>query len=285
MPATTMTLREAAEELGVHYMTAYRYVRLGILPAHKDGATWQVAAEDIEAFRSRKTPGSGEGVGPRGARWEERIEGRLLAGDERGAWGVVEAALAAGMEPATVYTELVTPAMRSIGSEWHAGNLDIATEHRATGIVTRILARLSPLMARRGRTRGTVLVGGISGEHHSLPVTMVADLVRPAGYDVMDLGADLPVESLVVAAREAQRLIAIGLSVTTGGRDQATRDAVAAIHASLPGVPVIIGGGAITGPEHASSIGADYYAVNPPAVVALLEEITGSGPGGRAQPS
>jgi MerR family transcriptional regulator, light-induced transcriptional regulator len=113
-------LREAAESLGVHYMTAYRYVRLGMLPAHKEGASWRVNRDDLEAFRHRgeaagDSPGDSEGTGPRGARWESRLESRLLAGDERGAWGVIEAALASGMEPPAIYLDLVAPAMRSIG--------------------------------------------------------------------------------------------------------------------------------------------------------------------------
>ena len=48
------TLQEVADELGVHYMTTYRYVRLGMLPAYKSGSTWRVKASDIAAFRKSR---------------------------------------------------------------------------------------------------------------------------------------------------------------------------------------------------------------------------------------
>ena len=54
----SLSLREAAEELGVHYMTVYRYVRLGMLPATKDGTVWRV---DRNALREFRTPQSGTG--------------------------------------------------------------------------------------------------------------------------------------------------------------------------------------------------------------------------------
>ena len=50
--AGTLSLRECAERLGVHYMTAYRYVRTGMLAAVKQGTEWRVASEDLESFGS-----------------------------------------------------------------------------------------------------------------------------------------------------------------------------------------------------------------------------------------
>ncbi|MBA2625064.1 MAG: helix-turn-helix domain-containing protein, partial [Acidimicrobiia bacterium] len=54
-----LSLHEAAERLGVHYMTAYRYVRLGRLPGTKEGATWRVAATDVERLRAQAQPTAG----------------------------------------------------------------------------------------------------------------------------------------------------------------------------------------------------------------------------------
>jgi len=52
-PAHEITLHEAAEMLDVHYMTAYRYVRLGLLPAHKAAGTWRVLLHDLRAFQGQ----------------------------------------------------------------------------------------------------------------------------------------------------------------------------------------------------------------------------------------
>ena len=52
-PAHEVTLHEAAAMLEVHYMTAYRYVRLGLLPAHKAAGTWRVLLHDLREFQGQ----------------------------------------------------------------------------------------------------------------------------------------------------------------------------------------------------------------------------------------
>ena len=93
VPDETITLSQAAERLGVHYMTAYRYVRTGRLPASKDGSEWRVAVADVETMlsgrsrrrRRRWTPSGGPGHGRRRRRdYHVRLETRLLVGDEAG---------------------------------------------------------------------------------------------------------------------------------------------------------------------------------------------------------
>ena len=133
MPDTdveSLSLKECAERLGVHYMTVYRYVRLGMLPAHKEGAEWRVDPSDLDALRSGSRVPSARGRAP----WPERLKARLVAGDEAGAWQVVEAAMASGLEPKDVYLELIGPALRTVGDEWAHGEGTIAEEHRATAI-------------------------------------------------------------------------------------------------------------------------------------------------------
>src|SRR5215207_3039240 len=200
MSDAVVTLHEAATRLGVHYMTAYRYVRLGLLNAHKEGGTWSVSTEDLDAFVGRATapaPESGGGGGRRRAPWASRLEARLLAGDPAGAWGVVEAALAAGTELDEFYLDVLTPAMWAIGTRWETGEIDVADEHRATGIAMRLIGRLGPRFTRRGRTRGTVVLANPQGERHALALAILGDLVRAHGFTVSDLGADVPHESLV----------------------------------------------------------------------------------------
>jgi excisionase family DNA binding protein len=259
--AADLTLHEAAELLGVHYMTAYRYVRLGVLPAVKVGGTWQVAAADVHAFKVG-VPVAAEGEAPsrRRAPWASRLEARLVAGDGRGAWGVVEAALAAGTELDEIYLDVIAPAMRNIGARWEAGELDIAVEHRASGIALRLIGRLGPRFARRGRTRGTVLLGTPAGERHSLPVAMLADLLRGDGWEVSDIGADLPVDSFVRAAVEAPDLVAVGVSVTSEDNLEAAAEVLHALRAGVGHAFVMVGGAAVADEAHALALGAQGWA-------------------------
>jgi len=274
-PSGERTLRQVAEELGVHYMTAYRYVRLGMLPAHKVGSTWRVTDAALAQFRSPPEDlGPDDGV-PSGqaGRWHRRFEARLLVGDTSGAWSVLEATLSSGVEVDEVYLDVIGPAMVSIGERWARGEIDIAEEHLASVIVSRLLGRLGPRFARAGRTRGAVVLGAAPGDAHGLPVSLLADLVVGDGFEVIDLGADVPAESFVHAARQAARLVAVGIAMTCPDLDAAVAATVDTLHDAIPGIPVILGGSAVTSEGHADRLGADAYASSARRFVALLADL------------
>lgn len=274
MADPVLTLHEAAERLGVHYMTAYRYVRLGQLDAVKVGGTWQVTTDALDAFRDER-----DGAQParlRSVPWSDRLESRLLAGDAAGAWGVVESALAGGASVGDIYVEVLAPALHSIGDRWAAGEIDIAIEHRASGITSRLIGRLGSRCVRRGRSRGSILLGSPAGERHSLVVSMLADLVRLEGWDVSDLGADTPSSSFVLTARSIDDLVAVGISVTSRGSLPAAAETCALLRAGEVSVPVLVGGQAVEGDAHARALGADGYAADAASMVKLLDELAGS---------
>lgn len=280
MSDNVLTLQEAAELLGVHYMTAYRYVRLGLLNATKQGGVWRVEHSDLEAFRSgsgadgtAEAPADG---GRRKAPWASRLEARLIAGDGRGAWGVVEAALAAGAELDSIYLDVLSPAMASIGARWRAGELDVAIEHRATGIAFRLLGRLGPRFSRRGRTRGSVLIGTPPGERHSLPVAMLGDLLRGEGWEVSDLGADMPIDSFVRTAQGMPDLAAVGVSVTMPEALPAAAELLEALAAAVPGAYLVVGGAAVTDLEHALALGAEGWAAGARELIEQINRSSGS---------
>jgi excisionase family DNA binding protein len=263
--ARELSLHEAADSLGVHYMTAYRYVRLGMLPAVKVGGSWVVTAADVDALRRAGSSPSGSGSGRRRAPWDERLAARLVAGDAGGAWSVVEAALSSGVAVDEIYLDVVAPAMRAIGDGWERGDIDVSVEHRASGIAMRLVGRLGPRFARPGRRRGTVVVGTPPGELHSLPLALFSDLVRGDGWDVTDLGADLPVESFVLAVEAATDLVAVGVSVTSAASLPSAASLLATLGAAraagrTPDVPVVAGGAAVRDLAHARELGADTWA-------------------------
>src|SRR5680860_290863 len=100
-----LSLRNVADILDVHYMTAYRYVRLGILPARREGRTWRIDRRDLDEYLSKDEPRT-----PRGeADWADRFFNRLLAADEAGAWGVLEVAFSSGMTIPEAYPAVLSP--------------------------------------------------------------------------------------------------------------------------------------------------------------------------------
>ena len=166
-------LNEVADRLGVHYMTVYRYMRTGRLPAVKVGGEWRVEPRDVDHLLRREPVG--EVRAPRRNWAKSRILDRLLAGDELGAWNVVESALASGAAPSEVHLALLAPALRTVGERWEAGGITVGDEHKASVVARRVISRLGPQFNRRGRKRGVVVLGAVAGERHDIPGAMVAD--------------------------------------------------------------------------------------------------------------
>ncbi|MCB2224726.1 MAG: cobalamin-dependent protein [Actinobacteria bacterium] len=267
--AQLLTLRACAQRLGVHYMTVYRYVRTGILPAVKEGSEWRVAAADLESFRS----GPAAPLAPGDGKWSQRLKARMMAGDERGSWQVAEAAMASGLLPEKVYLDVLAPALHSIGDGWADGSVTVAEEHRASVVADRLIGRLGSRFATRGRPRGRIVLGTPPGEHHRLPGAMVADILRAGGYEVLDLGVDVPVDSFVEAVAQAAP-VAVGISVGCTDLLPAVAEVTAALrHATA--APILVGGPAVSDAAHAASLGADAYAADGAEAVLRLGELAG----------
>ncbi len=277
--AETISLREVADRLGVHYMTAYRYVRSGRLPAHKVDDEWRVDAADLAALRptANRSGASSRSTGRRGApdrdAMRRRLESRMVVGDEVGAWGVVQAALGAGAPAEEVLTGMIAPALRSIGARWAEGSIQIADEHRASTVATRLVSRLGPSIRRPGRKRGTVVLGSVAGDRHGLPTAIMGDLLRGAAFDVIDLGPDSPAESFVATASGLDRVVAVGVCVSSVDLLDGVAGFVEELRSGLPGVPVLVGGGAVDSADLAERLGSDGYASTPEEVVGLFASV------------
>ena len=274
MSDSVLSLHEAAERLGVHYMTAYRYVRLGLLDAVKVGGAWQVTESVLTTFMTER--GGQTPARHRSVVWSDRLEARLLAGDASGAWGVLESALASGSTVEEVYLKVLSPALQSIGQRWADGEIDIYIEHRATGITSRLIGRLGARCVRRGRSRGSIVVGSPVGERHALVVAILADLLRLQGWEVSDLGADTPPESFLLTAQSLDDLAAVGISVTSPDSLPAAAEACALLRDADLSVPVFVGGRAIVDEAHARSLGADGFARDAASMIGVLQEFGGS---------
>ncbi len=271
-----LSLHETAERLGVHYMTAYRYVRTGRLSATQVGAQWWVDPRDLA--------GVGEGAAVDGrpraqTRRSTRVaaarhlESRLVAGDEAGAWAIVEARLGSGTNPDDVMLDELALAMRSVGDGWEAGDYTVDDEHRASGVATRVVSRLGARFTRRGPKRRSVILGTPPHELHGLPTAMAANVLRGRGYDVADLGADVPADAFGAAVTKTARPLAVAVAVTAGNHDRSVRAIVRSVEEASPGLPVLVGGAGIAGAQHAARLGARWSGGDARQLGEVIEEL------------
>ena len=257
-----LSIAEAADRLGVHYMTAYRYVRVGRLLARKEGREWRIPSEAIERFLA------GDGVERTGTAPGEpspddrarRLLERLLAFDEQGAWQVIESVMGTGVDAIRVHTELTVPALREVGERWTTGRLDVAQEHGAVSICRNLVGRLSLVSASPGVSKGVVVFACPAGEGHQIATTIAADIFRASGFDVVDCGGNVPLDSFAELVARTERLAAVGISLTLLDHRAAAVEMVAAVRGRRPDATVIVGGGAVGQLDDPSELGADHVA-------------------------
>jgi MerR family transcriptional regulator, light-induced transcriptional regulator len=273
-------LQEAADRLGVHYMTAYRYVRTGRLRATRIGAQWWIDPRDL------KTVGAGAAVAGQTrtatkkasrATAVRRLEGRLVAGDEPGAWTIVESRLGSGSDAEEILLDGLGQAMRSVGEGWESGDYTVDDEHRASGVASRVVARLGASFTTRGPKRGSVILGTPPNELHGLPTAMAANVLRGHGFDVIDLGANVPDDAFGNAVVKTPRALAVAVGVTAGNHDRAVRAIVRAVDRVSPGLSVFVGGAGITGEEHAARLGAAWSGRDARSLGEAIEGLDGAG--------
>lgn len=272
-----INLKTAAHLLGLHYMTVYRYVRQGRLPARREGTEWRVSKDALASFQStiNEPPTIGESPNPT-AQWGQRMESCLLSADETSAWKVIETALAAGRSPTFCYLDMIAASLASIGERWADGELGVADQYLATAVAVRLVSRLGARFRRPGRSRGTVVFGAPTGELHALPIAIVSDLVRLRGYDVLELGANVPVEAFVASALQTPRLICVGIGVTRLENIDSAQEVVSAIRNVDDEVPIVIGGLVVTEAENIHLEGVTAIANDGLQAVEIIESFATS---------
>ena len=233
-----LDLQAAADDLGVHYQTAYRWVRSGQLDARMVGGRYVVGRDDLVAFdAARRAP-----IAPRPPsssrieRSADRVHDALVAGEEKTVGTIVRKLVNEGSSITDLIDSVFAPAMRGIGEAWNDGELPVWAEHRASAITERIFGEFMP--NPRGRRRGTALVASVSGDRHSLPTTMAAVALREHNWHVHHLGSDMPTDDLVGFCTEHNVTVA---AITVTMPATARLAAATAERLRADGTPTIVG--------------------------------------------
>jgi excisionase family DNA binding protein len=217
----SVDLRTAADELGVHYQTAYRWVREGTLTAVKVGPAYEVHPDELDRLREQRatpTPPPSRAQVRSWAPHVDRLYDALMLGDEVNSRGLVDRLHDGRTDVVEMCERLFTPVLKRIGDGWAKGRVSIADEHRAAAMCTRLLARVST--QPRGRPRGVAVVATVPGEAHELPGMMAAIALRADRWRVHHLGTELPFDQLLdMARREAADLVVLSVTTTSAQKD------------------------------------------------------------------
>lgn len=179
---------------------------------------------------------------------EALIEGSL----ERSA-GILISLYLSGWSVAEIIDGPLRGAMREIGEIWLRDESGIYREHLATDIATQSLTRLRYLLPA-DHDRALAVGGLLSGDRHLLAAAAVATVLQGEGLRTVNLGADTPVDSVILGAEELQADL-VWLSVTNAESVEQLSADIARLLAALEarGVPLVVGGARVEGlalPDH-----------------------------------
>jgi len=196
-----------------------------------------------------------------------RIRDAVLAGDEEGTKSLVAEGLAGGVDPRKIMESSMMPAMEDIGSRFARGEAYIPELIVAAAAMEAGMQTIKPGLGGNTAGAGTVVLGTVRGDIHSIGKNLVRMCLEGAGFEVVDIGEDVTTDGFVSAYREYRPSV-LGLSALLSSTMQHMRDVIEAVRAEDPKAVVIVGGAPVTA-EFAREIGASGYAPN--AFDAVLE--------------
>lgn len=173
--------------------------------------------------------------------------------------------------PMTVVNEILIKALEEVGRDYESGRLYLPQLVSAAEAAKRAFAVVGERLVKGGTGKGKIALATVRGDVHDIGKNIVKVVLESYGYEVVDLGKDTPVESVVEACRKHNPK-ALGLSALMTTTVKAMSETIAAVRAAGFGLPVFVGG-AVLNAETAAQIGADYYTRDALELVKTLEKI------------
>jgi len=204
----------------------------------------------------------------------EKLTEAILSGDNKTAVAITKQALAEQADPAELINKYMIPAMDEAGRRFECEEFFVPELLLSARAMKGALELLRPLLAERGaQPVGRVAIGTVKGDLHDIGKNLVASMLEGGGFEVIDLGADVPAEKFIQAVNEKGAHI-VALSALLTVTMPAMRTTIDAIKAAgvRDKVKVIVGGAPVT-KQFADEIGADGFGENASVAVALARKM------------
>ncbi len=200
----------------------------------------------------------------------------ILTGNAKLAESVTREALEAKIDPNELIRQYMVPAMDEVGRRFECNDYFVPELLIAARAMKTALELITPHLAGSAAQRaGRVVIGTVQGDLHDIGKNLVASMLEGGGFEVIDLGVDVPAEKFVEAAREKEGTI-VALSALLTTTMNMMRRVIEALEAAglRSSTKVMVGGAPVT-QQFADEIGADGYSDNASAAVALARKLAG----------
>ena len=203
------------------------------------------------------------------------LESAIMRG-MKGDAGRIAKALIETEPPLSLVEKRLIPALDRVGEEYEKGVLFLPQLLSAAQAAQSVFGVIRDAIAKTGEApvkKGKLVIATVKGDIHDIGKNIVRTVLENYGYDVIDLGRDVPPE-VIVQKVEEDEIRLVGLSALMTTTLPAMEETIQLLK-SLPNPPVIMVGGAVVTPEYALQMRADYYAADARASAEIAKKVLG----------
>ena len=203
----------------------------------------------------------------------------LMKAVEKGLKGEAAAqtrALLEAKEPLELVDEALIPALDIVGNKYEKGTLFLPQLLQAASAAQSAFEEIKTAIAKKGaanESKGRIVIATVKGDVHDIGKNIVKVILENYGFEVIDLGRDVPVETVVNTVRE-KNVHLVGLSALMTTTLKSMEETIAALHEAKLDCKIMVGGAVLT-PEYAKKIGADWYAKDAKRSADIAKEFFG----------
>ena len=184
--------------------------------------------------------------------------------------------LLAEKQPLEVVDEALIPALDIVGAKYEKGTLFLPQLLQAASAAQSAFEEIKTAIAQKGEgsaSKGRIVLATVKGDVHDIGKNIVRVILENYGVEVLDLGRDVPVETVVDTVREKDVHL-VGLSALMTTTLKSMEETIAALRAAKLDCKIMVGGAVLT-PEYAEKIGADWYAKDAKRSADIAKEFFG----------
>ncbi len=208
----------------------------------------------------------------------EAMAQSIIDGDTEAAEKLARQAIDLGMDPLEAINQGFVVGVNHVGEQFSCGNAFLPELVMSGEAMKTAVSTLEPEMARRGTQRqvlGKVVLATVHGDIHDIGKTLVGTMLSAAGFEVFDLGVDVPIPTIIEKARDVEAdIVAVSALLTTTMVRQ--RDVVEALEdvGLRPRVKIMVGGAPVTR-QWVEEIGADGFSEDAIGAVQVAKQLVG----------
>jgi len=199
----------------------------------------------------------------------------VIDGDAPQVQAGVKAALAQGTAAEVILNEGLIAAMNEVGRRYEEGEFYVPEMLVSARAMQAGLALLKPSLVESGvKAAGKIAIGTVKGDLHDIGKNLVAMMLEGAGYEVQDLGVDVPPQTFVDAVQGGAQVIGMSALLTTTMSNM--KNTIQALNEAgiRNQVKVVIGGAPVT-EDYSRQIGADAYSPDASSAVRTVRQLIG----------